>query len=283
MDKNMEDRVLDVYDELLSSFEHVKNLSIDFEIFHNTVKRILPSNIVIDEAIDKAHNSFISEIIFSSLSKNMAETKSYITYPDFSVKTYFDNLSFLYKNTFTLEKSLFIAKLSEINFIIEDENLKRDKDRKKINVVTFKRLSLAPDVDVIKVTFNVINTILFYEYYSKHLNSFKVNRIRPNQDDLKYLKSLAIRDALIKMEEWDIDLSESFIINSYNYEEFKRQIKLKYHLEIKDKFVSGNGGVVVNWLDCGVVKLDNRPLTIVGKKTEIIPLKFQRSLKNRRN
>ena len=276
MSKDYSQCIIEIYDSILSSLPHVRSLNIDISNFQKVINIVSLDHRYSDEELNQAHNQVIGEVIFSLNGSQLVDTKKYIEYPDFSVKTYIPNPTFFFKDSESIEKSVLIAKNSELNIILKTKEYRLPDTLKFLRILSIQRLELAPHLAYYNLSTKVIPSTTFYEFYNAGAQAYKKTPVLPENDVIR-LQSRAIHDSLNVL---GIDVPTNpegeFIVYDKDYQKLKDYLKKHFGVTYDDEYTSINGNKETVWTKLGYLKFDNRLITNFQSKPRIIPLSLQK-------
>ena len=283
MSKNLDQEVVEIYDNILSKLDHVSSLQINLDNFRQVLDNLALVGGKFDQEVERQHTHFIGEVLMTSKNTNLMDTKRYITFPNFSVITYMPNPEYFYKDNFSLQKCVIIGKKLELNFVLTKLSSNNINQFKFLQILNIQRIQLSPGLSYFKLAIKTIPCRLFYEFYS---NLIRVSKTKPASDDndTKRLKNKAVRDTLNMIGDDPKSIAEGeFVLNDTDYNLFKSFIEKRYGIKYDDTFKSVNGKEESMWNNLGYVRFDNRKLVNVNGKEEILPLSVQKSLTKKSN
>lgn len=272
----IDEAVVKVYDSVLSGFKHISSLSIERENFIKMMKVMDSKSIKYDKDIKRAHQCFIADVMTSAAMSGFAEAKQAIMYPKFKVKTYVPNPYYYFNDSYSLEKSVMMLKKYVLNLIIEDDDVKLDTSNQVLNVLQIEKIDVEP-YSFYTLKRYVIGLNMFYNLYNRVVLKNRGFGM-PKPDEMVYLNNIAIDQGLLVMEPLEVMEDGEFVIKNQDYKTFKKYIKDKYKIDFNDDCTMPNGEENTVWLFKDIEKYDNRPLVDIGRKVEILPLGYQRTL-----
>lgn len=276
----IDEAVVKVYDEVLSSFKHISSLSLEREEFTKILKTMDSKSIKLDKDIIRAHQCFIAYVITTAATSGFSEAKQAVMYPNFMAKTYLPNPYFYFKDNYSLEKSVIMLKKYVLNLIIEEEDKKLDRSSQVLNFLQIEKIDADP-YSFYTLRRCVIGLSMFYNLYNKVVLKNRGFGM-PKPDEMVYLNNIAIDQGLLVMGSFESTLEGEFIIKNQDYLTLKKYIKDKYKIDFCDQCIMPNGEENTVWLYKDIEKYDNRPLIDIGNKVEVLPLSYQRTLKNKK-
>lgn len=274
MVKTLDQEIIEAYDGILSGLDHISSLNINVD---NVKKSLEFSSVKGDDCsktITSAHERFIGDIVFSSSNANIIDAKRYISYPDFSVRTYMPNKEYFHQDSQSLEKAVIIGSRSELSLIINDPRFRSESKLDQL-VLNIERIAFSYGIDYYKLTFRSVPSSLFYDYYVRIISPYKRYR-QITDNDYIHFKSMAVRDCLNMLNSESVTLEGEFTLKREDYPKLKSYLKSRYGIDYQDSFKSVTGEETDIWIDLGVVRFDNRALMKDSDGERPYPLEYQR-------
>lgn len=273
--------ILDLYDEYLNTLRHISGFNLDVEKVNkiNGFASIQETDKYLNMGISDVHlelmNEFIRKMLGTIKLSEVSDLKTYIYYPDFKVKTYINNPANMYAKSSSLEKTIIICPLYELNLVMRSY-------RSRSEVLRIKRLALSPRIDVLSRSIDSVDNFAF-----KCLERDLVNRYKkrfgalPNKDDLVLLRSIAIKyifENLKDKKDNGIDsLYQSDVYVSYDYAKTKKSISDEFNVTYNDSYKSASG-INTPWIYRELLEFDNREI-ISRQDNSVVPLTYMRTRK----
>lgn len=276
---DLEQVIIKEYDDLLDKLPHISSLKINYQGFEQCLASIYNNRKYNNEEIEQAHNNLIGNIVFSNILPDYIDAKTYIVYPHFHVNTYYPNPAYIHYEQNSIEKSIIIAKKQELNMNVIKRTFKGPLSFRFMQVLNIQRIIIEPGVSYYKLQIRYIPNETFYTFYNKLVAGKDIQHL--SNDEFNWYKNKAIHDSLLASSSPSDDNTlegEYILYDDNDYEMLKTMIKNKYGVSFNDNFISIDGEEKSMWLSLGIEKFDNRVISSINGKDEIIPLNVQKQL-----
>lgn len=277
------------YDDYLNSLRHVCSLRINNNYFkkmginvgYKSVEAYLSPKI--NEAHQQTIDHFINGMLGNEIGFNdVREVREFIYYPDFYVKSHIDNPANLFKNCTSIEQTVLIAPVYELNLKIDDASKTIPRTAQ---ILRIKRLELGPTTNVFSVIEEKIDNYMLEGGMRNMILRFRERfGSEPTKNDLILLRNITIKylieKVLVNRENGIECLYEEDAYLSYDYLASKFNICNRYNVSFKDKYTSLST-FDSPWIFRGLEYFDNRLMVTKNGNNNILPLTYQRTKNSR--
>ena len=285
MNEQMKERILHQYDEELQTLRSTDDLNINKLEYNKRISQLNKQDILAFATgkITNLNEELIGRILTkcgtNANTKELLEIKNYIDYPDFTVKTNIKNPFDIYNVPNSIEQSLMITPIYELNFILPT----RSKDTLK--VILIRKMEIIPGVNRIYIKLVLIDKNEFDNICRNIMVNYIMSTKKDiNDDENKYLKSIAISKLVKEHNILDNNYDYFFdtdAFNSYSYQEFITLLKLKYGIIFNESFTTNTGERKNIWITSNYYQFDNRPIVEINDKKVTLSLELQKKLHER--
>lgn len=285
MNEQMKEKVLHQYDEELQTLRSIDDLNINKTDYNKKIIQLSRQDILsfATGKITKINEELIGRILTkcgtNANTNDLLAIKNYIDYPDFTVKTNIKNPCDIYNVPNSIEQSLTITPIYELNFILPNNS------NDTLKVILIRKMEIIPGINRIYIKLALIDKKEFDSICKNiMINYIMSTKKNINDDENKYLKSIAISKLVKEHNILDNNYDYFFdteAFNNYSYQEFTTLLKLKYGIIFNESFITNTGEKKNIWILSNYYQFDNRPIVEINDKKVTLSLELQKKLHER--